>query len=268
VSNADLSRLDRWEAGLAYERYVGRWSRRVAAEFVAWLAVAPGARWLDLGCGTGSLAHTALRLASPGLVTGIDPSPAFVAHARAEAPTGRLLAAVGDARQIPARDAVFDAAVSGLVLNFVPDPARALGEMVRVTRPGGCVGFYVWDYAGRMDCMRHFWDAAAALDPAAGELDEGRRFPICRPEPLERLATEAGLRDVTVRAIDVPTRFSGFDDYWAPFLGGQGPAPGYAASLDENRRAALRERIRVGLPTAFDGSIDLIARAWAVRGTR
>ncbi len=115
--------------------------------------------------------------------------------------------------------------------------------------------------------MRRFWDAAIALDSTAGDRDEGVRFPLCRPEPLAALFRAAGLGAVAVRAIDVPTAFRDFDDYWAPFLGGQGPAPGYAMALTEELRAALRERIRAGLPVRSDGSIHLIARAWAVRGT-
>ena len=140
-----------------------------------------------------------------------------------------------------------------------------LAELARVCRQGGVVAAYVWDYAGRMELMRHFWDAAVALDPAAVELDEGRRFPICQPGPLAALWRGAGLSNVEVRAIDVPTDFR---DYWSPFLGGQAPAPGYAMSLDEERRVRLRERIRAGLPFGPDGSIHLIARAWMARGTR
>ncbi len=260
--------MERWGAGDAYESYVGRWSRPVAAEFIAWLSVPPGVRWLDVGCGTGALTATLVRLAAPREVIGIDPSPGFVAHATRAVPDSRVRIEVGDAQALAAADGSFDATVSGLVLNFVPRPDRAMAEMARVTRAGGVVAFYVWDYAGEMQCMRHFWDAAAALDPAARDLDEGRRFPVCRPEPLERLVRDAGLHGVASRAIDVPTRFASFEEYWAPFLGGQGPAPGYAVSLDDERRAALRERIRGRLPIARDGSIDLIARAWAVRGTR
>lgn len=153
------------------------------------------------------------------------------------------------------------------MINFVPDQAKAIGEMRRATRPDGVVAAYVWDYAGAMQMMRAFWDAAAALDPNAVALDEGRRFPVCHPEPLVGLFADAGLKDVAVRAIDVPTVFKDFDDYWTPFLGGQAPAPGYCMSLSEDRRAVLRERIRAGLPVNDDGSIHLIARAWAARGT-
>ncbi len=154
------------------------------------------------------------------------------------------------------------------MLNFVPEPAQMVAEMARVTRVGETVAAYVWDYAGEMQLMRHFWDAAVALDPAARDLDEGRRFPLCQPDPLAALFRGAGLGDVVVRTIDVPTVFRDFDDYWTPFLGGQGPAPTYTMSLGEGRRIALRERIRSRLPISPDGSIHLTARAWGVRGRR
>jgi SAM-dependent methyltransferase len=157
--------------------------------------------------------------------------------------------------------------VSGLVLNFVPDPAAAAAELARVAAPGGVVAAYVWDYAEGMALIRHFWEAATALDPAAADEAEGRRFPLCRPDPLRELWTGAGLRRVAVEPIDVTTQFRDFDDYWAPFLGGQGPAPGYVATLDDRHRAALRDRLRSALPTAPDGTVILTARAWAVRGT-
>jgi SAM-dependent methyltransferase len=255
-----------WASGAAYEPYVGRWSRLVAREFLAWLGVPPESRWLDVGCGTGALSATILAVARPSTVTGIDASEGYAAYAREQIRDGRAEFRQGDAQALPFRDGSFDATVSGLVLNFLPEPSRGLAEMARVTRPGGVAAVYVWDYAGEMQLMRHFWDAATALDPAAVELDEGWRFPLCRPEALERLFTEAGMHDVAVRAIDVATVFRDFDDYWSPFLGGQGPAPGYAMSLTEERSAALRERIRAGLPTTDDGSIRLIARAWAARG--
>ena len=152
------------------------------------------------------------------------------------------------------------------MLNFVPEPSAAVAEMARVARPGATVALYVWDYAGRMELMRHFWDVAGELDPRAVELDEGRRSPVCRPEPLAHLLRQAGLGDVAGRAIDVPTVFRDFDDYWTPFLGGQAPAPRYCMSLDEDARQVMRERLRARLPVRPDGSIALVARAWAVRG--
>ena len=255
-----------WASGAAYEPYVGRWSRLVAREFLAWLAVPPESHWVDVGCGTGALTATILAGGRPSSVIGIDASEGFAAFAREQIQDLRAEFRPGDAQTLPFGPATFDAAVSGLVLNFLPQPERGLAEIARVTRPGGIVAAYVWDYAGEMQLMRHFWDAAAALDPAALDLDEGRRFPLCRPEPLERLFQDAGLAQVDVRAIDAPTVFRDFDDYWSPFLGGQGPAPSYAMSLTDDRRAALQERIRATLPTAEDGSIRLIGRAWAARG--
>jgi SAM-dependent methyltransferase len=257
---------DLWGSGDAYDAYVGRWSRPVARRFVDWLAAKPGGRWLDVGCGTGALTEAVLRSARPSQILGVDPSPAHVEHARRQVDDDRAAFGVGDALSLPGPGGRFDAVVSGLVLNFVPGAAQAVAEMTRVAVPGGVVAAYVWDYADGMQLIRCFWDAAVALDPAAGALDEGVRFPLCRPEPLAAVFRDAGLADVDVRPIDVPTPFRSFDDYWAPFLGGQGPAPAYAVSLPEDRRAALRDRLRATLPVAADGSIDLTARAWAVQG--
>jgi SAM-dependent methyltransferase len=259
---------DVWTGGAAYEGYVGRWSRLVAAQFLGWLDLRPGGQWLDVGCGTGALSETILGAVEPREVVGIDPSEAYVAHASQHLADGRARFQTGDAQALPFNAAAYDAAVAGLVLNFVPDPSRAVAEMARVVRPGGVVAVYVWDYGHMMQLMRYFWDAAVALNPAAVDLDEGRRFPICKPEPLGDLFRGAGLQEVQVRSIDVATRFVDFDDYWSPFLGGQGPAPSYAMSLSKDRRADLRERIRSHLPIRSDGSIHLISRAWAVRGTR
>ncbi len=255
-----------WSAGDAYEPYVGRWSRLVATESLTWLAPSPGAPWLDVGCGTGALCQAILHQASPRRVYGLDRSAEYAAFAHARTADSRAAFVVGDAQAIPFADHAFEQVVSGLVLNFVARPDQATAEMARVTRGGGTVAVYVWDYAGEMQLMRYFWDAAAALDPAAHDLDEGRRFPMCHPDRLRDLLASAGLNDVTVRAIDVPTHFRDFDDYWLPFLGGQGPAPGYAMSLSKEHREALRDLIRKRLPIAPDGSIHLIARAWAVRG--
>jgi SAM-dependent methyltransferase len=178
----------------------------------------------------------------------------------------RVAHAVGDACALPLRNGCFDAVVSGLALNFVPDAGRAVAEFARVAAPGGTVAAYVWDYAEGMAVLRHFWDAAIVLDPGVAERDEGRRFPMCRPEPLRRMWAGVGLAGVTVAAVEVDTTFADLDDYWRPFLGGQGPAPGYVAGLPAEGRRALRDLLDVRLPRRPDGSIRLTARAWAVRG--
>jgi len=257
-----------WASGKDYERYVGRWSRLVAPEFLDWLRIVPGSAWLDVGCGTGTLTQNILQFTAPGHVTAIDRSPGFITYAHDQIRDHRVSFQVADAQALPEATAGYDASVSALVLNFIPQPERAVREMTRVVKEDGLVAAYVWDYAGKMQLMRHFWNAAVALDPTVLEMDEGRHFPLCQPKPLTELFQGAGLKNVQVRAIDIATDFRDFDDYWSPFLGAQGPAPAYLVSLSEERRAVLRERIRNGLPFALDGSIPLVARVWAVRGTR
>jgi SAM-dependent methyltransferase len=253
-----------WASGDAYEPYIGRWSRLVADEFLDWLAPPDGARWLDVGCGTGAVTSAVLRRCDPAEVVGVDPSAAHVSWCMAHVDDRRARFGPGDATHLP--EGPFDVVVSGLVLNFVPDPDAALAAMAAAA-PGGTVAAYVWDYEGRMEMLRHFWEAAGALDPSAGERFEGTRFRGWHADAMEERWRRAALRDVRVGAVEVPTVFADFDDYWRPFLGGQGPAPAYVASLPEDRRTALRERLRAELPAAPDGTIALVARAWAVRGT-
>jgi SAM-dependent methyltransferase len=263
---ADVTRPHIWSGTDAYEAYMGRWSRPVAEAALVWLGLETRLTWLDVGCGTGALTATVLARTDPRQVAGVDASVGFLATARARITDPRSGFAAGDARCLPVADGRFDAVVSGLAVNFVPDPGRAVAQFARAAVAGGVVAAYVWDYAEGMAMMRHFWDAATALDPAALAVDEARRFALCRPEPLRGLWVAAGLTGVAVRSIDVPTVFADFDDYWIPFLGGQGPAPGYLASLTAGHRAALRDLLRTRLPAEPDGSIRLTARAWAVRG--
>jgi SAM-dependent methyltransferase len=260
-------RAESWDDGEQYEPYVGRWSRLVAAEFVDWLDVPPGRSWLDVGCGTGALSETILNHAEPSEVRGVDPSEGFVDYTKQHVDDPRFEAKVGDARALPFKDGSFDVVVSGLVLNFVPDLGGVANELRRVAATDGTVGAYVWDYAGGMQMMRYFWDAAADLDPTARDRDEGERFAeIASMKGLGSLFEVAGLGDVRTRSIDVPTIFRDFDDYWTPFLSGRAPAPAYCMSLDEQARAELRQLLRVRLPAQKDGTIRLTARAWAVRG--
>jgi SAM-dependent methyltransferase len=258
---------DRWEVGEPYERYVGRWSRPVAAAFVDWLAPPPGRRWLDVGAGTGALSGQVLAGADPARILLADRAAGFLGLARARLRDERAQPVLADARRLPVPTGGVDLTVSALVLNFVPEPGRAVAEWARATAHGGTVAAYVWDYADGMRMLRHFWDVAAALDPDAAELDEATRFPLCHPDRLEALWTAAGLVEVSTRPIDVPTVFRGFDDFWQPFLGGQGPAPGYLAGCPPEHRERLRGALRERLTAADDGTIALTARAFAVRGT-
>ena len=255
-----------WQSGAGYEAYVGRWSRRVAERFIADLAVPAGAQWVDVGCGTGAVTDAILRSAAPASVLGVDPSEPFVRFARAQVTDPRASFAVGDGAALPVRDATADAAVSGLVLNFVSDPVAMLAEMRRVTRAGGSVAIYVWDYADGMALMRHFWDAAIEQDDAVRAKAESLMFEICKPGPLRNAFQRAGLTDIEVEPIDIRTVFRNFDDYWAPFLTATGPAPLHALGLSETDREDLRRRLEARLPTEPDGSIHLTARAWAARG--
>lgn len=255
---------DRWEQGDAYERYVGRWSRPIAAQFLTWLDAPRGIRWLDVGCGTGALTEAILDQCEPASVVGVEPSAGFLETARARL-GDRAALLQGDAAHLPVTDASADAVVSGLVLNFVPDPDAALTEFVRVAAPGGTVAAYVWDYAEGMRMMREFWDVAAEVDPDGAALDESARFPICRPDALAALFSGATGDDAVVVPLDANAVFADFDDYWEPFLGGQGAAPAYVMALDDDRRAAIRERLRERLPVRRDGTIELATRAWAVQ---
>jgi SAM-dependent methyltransferase len=257
---------DTWDDGATYEPYIGRWSRVVAQHFIDWLALPQGAAWLDFGCGTGALSQTILARANPRVVIGCDRSPGFIAYAQSQTSDARARFGLAEPPELPRLAGGFDAVVAGLVLNFLPVPVEGVLAMRARVRPGGTVAAYVWDYAGRMELIRRFWDAAIELDETARPLDEAVRFPSCRPEPLALQFLLAELQDVAVRSIDVPTVFQNFDDYWAPFLGGQGPAPGYARSLTPDRQAELRETLRRRLASAPDGTIPLTARAWAVKG--
>jgi SAM-dependent methyltransferase len=234
---------DAWDIGRAYEPYVGGWSRLVAAEFLRWLPSDPPLCG-DAGCGTGALTHAVLATEKPIRVLGVEPSDGFAAAARAAIDDPRFEVRSGTAAAIPARDGEFDRVVSALVLNFIRDPAEGLGEMRRVTRPGGMIAGYVWDYAEGMQMIRTFWDVASELDQAAGDLDEGTRFPLCRPEPVGELLSAAGLAEVRVHPLQVPTMFHDFDDFLAavPRRSGARPRLLHVAARTRPHGAAGRAR--------------------------
>lgn len=258
----DLKSL--WNAADAYERYMGRWSRKIAPLFLEWLDAPPEKSWVDIGCGTGGLTSQIADHCTPSHLVGVDPSEGFIALA-----TDSLRSAefqVGNADDLIIADDSMDFAVSGLLLNFVPDPQLAIMEMVRTVRPGGTVALYVWDYAGQMQIMRYFFDTARQFDSSSSEYDDGVNAPICRPKRLLEAFESTGLVDVETTALDTTTPFVSFSDYWTPFLGGTGSAPRYLASLDESMQNRIRDAVRAKLPTGPGGEILLAARAWAVKG--
>lgn len=256
---------DAWEAGDPYEYFMGRWSRLVARAFIEWLAAPAGLRWLDVGCGSGALSEAALGQCTLVALTAIDQSAGFVNTAQQRLGT-RADCRVGNALALPLGDNAVNVTISGLVLNFIPEPEQALAEMKRVTTPGGVVAIYIWDYAGTMDFLNHFWDAATELDPEALAMHEGKRFPDANGATLQGLFARTGFTNVAFTSIEIATHFADFDDYWQPFLGGQGPAPTYLLALDEAGRDKLRDAVTARLPIQANGSIPMVARAWAVKG--
>jgi SAM-dependent methyltransferase len=267
-ASAPPAKKEKWTSGDAYEIWMARWSRLLALQFLDWLEIPPVASWLDICCGTGIVTFTIVERCRPACVVGVDRTAPLVEFARRSRAAPRLEYLLADAMALPFAERSFNACVCGLGLNFISDPARALEQWKRVTRPDGTIAAYVWDYSGHVRFLREFWDAAIAIDPGAAQYDQGRRFSICTPRGWEAAFREAGLAAVALRSLDITTRFESFEDYWSPFLLGQGSGPTYLASRNETIRSAIRDRLRAALPANPDGSIVLGARALAVRALR
>lgn len=255
---------DRWSAAEPYELFMGRWSRLLATQVLAWLDPPSHRRWLDVGCGTGAVSEATLHSADPQSLTAVDPSAAYVAAAQARLADTRVRVLVGEATALPLADNEVDELICGLVLNFVPDVPSAVNEMRRVLIAGGRATVYVWDYAEGMQMLRHFWEVAAIDDPSVEALDELSRFPICEAGALPRAFATGGWDVTRTDEVVVPMVFRDFDDYWTPFLGGQGPAPSYLSTLEPPAQDQLRERLRSSLPAQPDGTVSMSARAWIV----
>jgi len=247
-------------SGETYDRFMGRYSARLAVPFADAAGIEPGQRVVDVGCGPGALTTELVRRLGAENVAAVDPAPQFVDAVRERLPG--VDARVGRAEELPFADAGFDASLAQLVLHFVTDADATAREMRRVVRPGGTVAACVWDFGGGMRMLRLFWDAAAEISPDAP--DEAQR-PFGRDGEIRELFERAGLRDVQAGAVEVEADYEGFDDFWTPFLGQTGPAGAFVAGLDEERRTQLREslRTRIGSPA---GPFALPARAWYATG--
>ena len=260
-------RYDAWAEGGNYEQYMGRWSRLIAARFLDWLKAPVAADWLELGCGTGALTSAILERCAPASVLATDASGDFLGHTQGAITDPKVRFQTAVAEDLALGDGCVDVVTSGLVLNFLPDRTAALAEMWRVLRPGGWLTFYVWDYPdGGLGFVDAFWKAAADIDPAASELDEGARFSFCTEDGLAALCHGAGIAAPEIAPIGIVTEFADFEALWHPFTLGTGPAPGYCVSLPDDRRLALKARLRERLGP--DAPLRLAARAWAVKARR
>ena len=256
-----------WSGAEDYDRLMGRWSRNLAPLLIEFASVQDGDKVLEVGCGTGSLTRALLEHLPKSEVVGMDPSAPYIEYLGQQLTNPRLVLEVGDAQELPYENDSFDACLSLLVFNFIPDARKAVAEMSRVTRPGGKVAVAVWDYGQGMEMLRILWDTAVALDPAA-EARHERNMPYCQKGELSSLWDETGFQQVEETTLTITTKFGSFEDYWAPFLSGVGPSGSYVSRLPADKQQALRNEIRHNLPSGTgDGSISLKASAWAADGT-
>ena len=244
------------KSGSAYDLYMGRYSIPLADLFADAAGVERGQKALDVGCGPGALTRVLVDRLGADAVAACDPSPSFVEECAARLPDVDVR--LGRAEQIPFEDDRFDVVLAQLVLHFVSDPGAAAVEMSRCVRPGGVMGACVWDFADEMEMLRHFWDAASALDPDAP--DEARTLRFGGPGEIVELFEDAGLLAVEETSLTVQSSYADFDEMWSGFMAGIGPAGAFAVSLPDDQRQRLRQDLyrRVGEP---DGSFSLSAVA-------
>ncbi|MGH1482251.1 MAG: class I SAM-dependent methyltransferase [Geminicoccales bacterium] len=254
--------------GSAYQRFIGRWTRRLADPLIAFAGPLLDGPLLDVGTGTGSVV-AALRVAeSSKEITGIDVAEPYLAYARERADCDGATFVQQDAASLDLPDDHFAAAFSCIVMNFLKEPAKALSEMRRVVMPGGMIASAVWDFRGGLVYQRMLWDTVASIDPtAAATRDRIFSATLGLPNGMVNLWQAEGLEDVTRESLTIRMDFSNFADYWEPLLGGQGPVGGYVASLDPDMQTRVREAISAAfLAGAPDGERSLTATAWAVKG--
>jgi SAM-dependent methyltransferase len=248
-------------SGDVYDCFMGRYSTRLAVPFADAAGIVSGQNALDVGSGPGALTAELVRRVGAERVAAVDPAPQFVDAVRERLPG--VDAQVGRAEELPFPDGRFDAALAQLVLHFVADADATAREMRRVVRPGGVVAACVWDFTGGMRMLGLFWDAALAHDPDAPDYERTR--PFGRDGQIAELFERAGLEDVTRGSLEVETSYTDFEDFWTPFLSTTGPAGLYVDSLDDEKRARLKEELRTRVDSP-GGPFTLTASAWYATG--
>jgi ubiquinone/menaquinone biosynthesis C-methylase UbiE len=259
-----------WSGSKAYDEFMGKWSLLVARKFLGWLGesdIIENKKWLDVGCGTGVLSYEIANTSQPTSVLGIDPSAQYLPK-YSDQSSDIIEFKVGSGNKLPVNQSEFDFIVSALALNFMSNKIESIKEMLRVLKPGGIIALYVWDYAEKMEFLRYFWDGVIKTDSSSIKFDEAQLFPICNIDNLTELFSSCGVNSIITKEIIIDTTFSNFDEYWTPFLGGQGPAGNYLQLHDEKKRKKIRDRVKEHLPISDDGTINLIARAFAIKGVK
>ena len=263
MSQADGAATFRASADF-YGRFVGRYAPSLSAALIEVVGIEPGSRLLDVGCGPGGLATALAEVVGAENVTAVDPSEPFAETCRARLPGADVRVAA--AEELPFEDDSFDGAFAQLVVNFMSDAERGVGEMKRVVKPGGTVAACTWDYAGGMTMLRTYWDAAREVAPdEAQQADEGTNMRFCTLAELTGLWRAVGLEDVHAGELHVNADYEDFEDLWAPLPSGIGPAGAFCAELEPERQKALRVAWarRLGDPK---GPFSLSARAWYAVG--
>ena len=255
--------------GDGYELQMGRWSRRLAPKFIEFAGIEDADCVLDVGCGTGSLTSTLALNPDIRDLHGVDFSAAYIEHAKRKNNDSRIQFQVGDACALPFEDQQFDHTLSMLVLQFIPQPEKAISEMRRVTRPGGTVAAATWDSRGGFVWFRMFWDTAAMLDPEASlRRAKACARPMARPGDLERAWKAAGLTGVVQDMLTIRMDFASFVDFWTPLEGKDGPYAEYVGTLTPEAKAVLRDKVRLAYADGeADGPRSYAATSWVVKGT-